>query len=299
MRIFQAVAIHGSVSKAAKALNYVQSHVTARIHLLETTLQTQLFQRYSRGMILTSDGKLLLSYTEKILAMVDEMMKVMTDSNNLFGSLALGTVETVIKLPIILSSFHSKFPSIELSLVTGVTEKLIDDILTNKLDGAFVTGYELQQHKLNQYEVFHEDLVLISNREKLEEHDLNKEPILVFHAGCSYRSKLRSWLLEEGIIAPKILEFGTLETILGGVVSGLGISLVPKSSVVHLEEAGLIYCHSIPEKFSKITTVFIHNNSTYLTKSMEKFIETIKEYNQKEKNAEIKMPYQLIPTQLI
>ncbi len=285
MRIFQTVALLGSVSKAAKALNYVQSHVTSRIHLLESSLQTPLFHRYSRGMILTSDGKKLLSYTENILSKVDEMMKVMKDSKNPTGSLELGTVETVIKLPILLSIFHQKYPGIDLSLVTGVTEQLLQDILAYKLDGAFVTGFE-EYPQLMQYEVFQDELVLISNRNQLTEEKIKKEPLLVFHTGCSYRTKLINWLLEEGISSPKIMEFGTLETILGGVVSGLGVSLVPKSTVMHLETASLIRCHSIPEKYSRISTVFIHRTDTYLTKSLKKFIETIGEFNSKKGNTD-------------
>lgn len=278
MRIFQAVAFHGSVSKAAKALNYVQSHVTVRIHILETTLQTQLFHRYSRGMRLTSDGKKLLSYTEVILSKVDEMLNVMLDSTNPIGSLELGTVETIIKLPIILSTFHQQNPNIDLSLTTGVTEQLVNDVLSNKLDGAFVTSFEYND-KIKQYKVFQDELVLITNKGKITKADLTKEPLLVFPKGCSYRTRLENWLLEKGIPSPKIMEFGTMETILGGVISGLGISLVPKSSVIHLEAAQTIYFHSIPEKYNNISTVFIHREEIYLTKSLNRFIQTIKDLN--------------------
>lgn len=277
LRIFQSVANYGSVSKAARELNYVQSHVTARIRLLETTLRTQVFHRSSRGMILTSDGKKLLSYSKKILSMVDEMVKVVQDTEHPAGSLSLGTVETVIKLPIVLSAFHKKYPKVELSLVTGVTEQLVNEVLNYRLEGAFVTAFDHHPHII-QHEVFHEELVLISNK-KLTYEDLKEEALLVFHSGCSYRARLKSWLHDEGITAPKIMEFGTLETILGGVVSGLGVSLVPRSTVGHLEADGLIQCNPIPEQYSKISTVFIQRADTYLTNSMKKFIETITSFN--------------------
>ncbi|WP_226527285.1 LysR family transcriptional regulator [Metabacillus niabensis] len=277
MRIFEAVAAHGSVSKAAKELNYVQSHVSARINYLETSLQTCLFHRYSRGMILNSEGKKLLNYTKNIVSSIDEMIKVVQDSNNPSGSLEIGTVETVIKLPNVLSVFLNKYPNVDLSLVSGVTNQLVNDILNYKLDGAFVTGFAPIPSVI-QYEVFQEDLVLISN--KIINFDtFDREPLLVFNSGCSYREKLMNWLTDQGFTSPKIMEFGTLETILGGVISGLGVSLVPKSSVSHLEAEGLIQCNSIPEKYSKITTVFIHRADVYLTKSMEKFIETITSFN--------------------
>lgn len=49
LKIFQAVAREGSISKAALALNYVQSNVTTRIKQLETQLQVPLFHRSNRG----------------------------------------------------------------------------------------------------------------------------------------------------------------------------------------------------------------------------------------------------------
>lgn len=293
MRIFEAVATYGSVSKAAKELNYVQSHVSARINYIETSLQTILFHRYSRGMILNSEGKKLLTYTKKIVSMIDEMVKVVQDSNIPSGSLELGTVETVIKLPNILSSFLKKYPAVDLALVTDVTDKLVNDVLNYRLDGAFVTGFAPMPNII-QHEVFHEDLVLIANKE-IDFDTLAGESMLVFNQGCSYREKLISWFENEGFTSPKIIEFGTLEMILGGVISGLGVSLVPKSSVSHIEAAGLIRCHSIPEKFSKISTVFIHRADVYLTKSLEKFIESITGFsNQRNSSGTKAVTFQLV-----
>ncbi|ASN05770.1 LysR family transcriptional regulator [Virgibacillus necropolis] len=274
--IFQSVAYHGSISKAANELCYVQSHVTARIKSLESNLQTQLFHRHSRGTTLNSEGKKLLNYSERILLMLDEMEKAFQDSDNPSGTLEIGTVETVIKLPVILSTYHRNYPNVDLSLLTGVTKELINQILKRKLDGAFVTGFG-NHPEIEQVEVFQERLVLISSNENIPFEDLKRKPPLVFNEGCSYRANLESWLYDEGIMNVKVMEFGTLETILGSVKSGLGISLVPQSSVHQLEMDGAIQCHVIPEKYSKISTVFIRHADSYLTNTLEKFIETIQD----------------------
>ncbi|ALX50101.1 LysR family transcriptional regulator [Lentibacillus amyloliquefaciens] len=275
--IFQSVAHHGSISKAADELCYVQSHVTARIKFLEASLQTELFHRHSRGTTLNSEGKKLLNYSEKILYMFDEMKKVFHDSDNPSGTLEIGTVETVIKLPAILSSYHRTYPNVDLSLITDVTDELINQILNRKLDGAFVTGFGYHP-ELKQIEVFQEKLVLISNNETISFDDLKREPLLVFSEGCSYRANLENWLYEEGIIKANVMEFGTLETILGSVRSGLGISLVPQSTVHQLELDGTIHCHDIPEQYSNISTVFIWHAESYVTNTMAKFIETIQDF---------------------
>ena len=72
------------------------------------------------------------------------------------------------------------------------------------------------------------------------------------------------------------MEFGTLETILRSVAMGLGVTFVPKSAVTHMEQSGLIRLYTLPDQYSKINTVFIRRADTFITSTIEKFIETIK-----------------------
>jgi DNA-binding transcriptional LysR family regulator len=276
LQIFRSVAYQGSISKAAHELNHVQSHVTARIKHLEAEMNTKFFHRHSRGTSLNADGKKLLAYAENILHMVDEMKKDFQDSEHPSGKLEIGTVETLHKLPLILSAYHRKYPLVDLSLKTDVTEDLVQQLLKHQLDGAFITG--IGKHPdLEQIEVFKEQLVLISNDEEIGFEELIRKPLLVFKSGCSYRSKLENWLKDEGIISAKVMEFGTLETILASVISGLGISIVPKSTIHLLEEKGLLKSYPIPPEYSNFSTVFIKHVDSYTTNSLQKLIETIQE----------------------
>ena len=108
LEIFQMVAKKGTITEAAKKLSYVQSNITARIKKLETEMNTPLFNRHNRGMTLTPEGKKLLVYCEKILSLTNEMKKVVQSKTEPSGKLEIGSVETVIKLPVILSSYNQK-----------------------------------------------------------------------------------------------------------------------------------------------------------------------------------------------
>src|SRR5690606_19636524 len=109
LEIFQKVAEKGTITEAAKELNYVQSNITSRIRKLESEMNTPLFNRHSRGMTLTPEGKKLLEYSEKILSLTNEMKKVVQSGAEPAGKLTIGSVETVIKLPVILSSYNKKY----------------------------------------------------------------------------------------------------------------------------------------------------------------------------------------------
>lgn len=83
LKIFQAVAREGSITKAAQVLNYVQSNVTSRIQQLEAQLNVPLFRRSNRGMTLTSAGENLLEYADTILTLLDEAVKSTQYSDHL------------------------------------------------------------------------------------------------------------------------------------------------------------------------------------------------------------------------
>lgn len=274
LEIFQMVAEKGTITDAAKALNYVQSNVTSRIQKLEIELKTPLFNRHYRGMSLTPEGKKLIIYSEKILSLTNEMKKVLPSKEEPSGKLEIGSVETVIKLPYILSAYNKNYNNVELSLFTGVTQKLQEEVLNHSLDGAFITetGYHPD---LVSHNVFQEELVLISDGQATSLDQLRDKPFLCFSKGCGYRARLESWYEDQNMTPAKVMEFGTLETILSSVSIGLGITFLPKSAVSHLEKKGHIKCHSLPDKYSKINTIFIRRSDAYLTATIERFIETI------------------------
>ena len=279
LEIFQLVAEKGTVTEAAKDLKYVQSNITSRIQKLEAEMNTPLFNRHRRGMSLTPEGKKLLTYSQKILALKEEMKQAVRVDKEPSGKLEIGTVETVIHLPKILSSYVKKYKDVDLSVFTGVTSSLVEDVLHHRLDGAFITESELNPDLIS-HEVFQEELVLISDKRVSTLDELVEEPILCFSKGCGYRARLAEWYKSQNLAPKKIMEFGTLETILRSTVMGLGIAFVPKSEVTQLEKNGLIQFHKLPEQYSRFKTVFIRRKDTYLTPTIEKFIETIESSKQ-------------------
>lgn len=274
LQIFQCVAHHGSVSNAAKELNYVQSNVTARIKLLENELKTPLFYRHKKGMTLNPEGRKMVAYVNKILQDVEELKKVFLDSDTPSGTLKIGTVETVRTLPTILASYCNRYPNVDLSIQAGLTDELIKEVADHKLDGAFISG-PIKHPLLEQYDVCTEKLVLVTQNKTFHKEEFITTPLLVSNQGCGYRSKLERWLKDEGLLPKRMMEFNILETILNSVALGLGITLVPESAVEHLSTTGKIYCHPIPKKYESISTVFIRRKDIYTTNSMQSFLKII------------------------
>lgn len=265
LKVFAAVAEAGVVTRAAAQLNTVQSNVTARVHALEEELGVPLFHRHSRGMSLTSAGMQLQPYAAKILALVEEAKGAVSDSGEPRGVLRLGSMETTaaMRMPSLLISFTKRFPLIDVNFYTGTTEELLQDVLDRKVDGAFVAG-PVSHKDLESTVAFEEELTVATSANVASLDDLiassEEVRILVFKQGCVYRRRLETLLSNRGVVKIKVLEFGTLEGILGCVAAGLGVTMLPLSAV--RSSPGLA-CHSLAHADARIETVFVFRSGSH------------------------------------
>ncbi|MNJ35990.1 HTH-type transcriptional regulator YofA [compost metagenome] len=274
LKIFQAVAREGSITKAAQALNYVQSNVTARIQSLESELGLPLFRRSNRGMILTAAGENLLTYTDEIVTLLDEALRTTQYSDSPTGSLRIGSIETVATnylLPI-LKSYQSSYPNVQPMLITGGTHDLLQKVLTGELDGAFVYGPIHESH-IEYIPTFEDELVLISERGKTNMDELLTMPMLFFDVGCTHRVRAEQFLQENGITNYEIREFGTMEVIVNGVSAGLGVSLLPRASITAANNEGKISSHTLPAQYRRLEIGFIYKSGQIYSAALLKLIQ--------------------------
>src|SRR5699024_2267197 len=116
LSIFMTATRLGSISQTAETLNYAQSNITSRIKKLENELDVTLFIRHQRGISLTEEGKAVLPYIQKIIALSEEMKSIANAGQGATGKLTVASVETVIQLPVILSNFIRDYPQIDFTL---------------------------------------------------------------------------------------------------------------------------------------------------------------------------------------
>ncbi|ASB61771.1 transcriptional regulator [Bacillus sp. A053] len=285
LQVFLTTAREGSISKAAQTLNYAQSNVTNKIQQLENDLQTTLFYRHSRGITLTPSGQILVSYSEKILHTIEEARAAMGESSAPSGPLRIGSMETTaaVWLPQLLAHYHNLYPNVDFNLVTGPTEQQIQAVLHYELDGAFISG-PIKHPDLVQEKILDEELVLVtsaSHPEISSIQNVQTQTMLVLREGCSYRAKLNHILQEEGLLPLKLMEFGILEAIIGCVSAGLGISLLPRSIIASHEKQGRIRSHTISDKYSLVSTMFIRRKDTSITPALTAFLTNMRDHFQK------------------
>ena len=119
--IFCTVARCGSLSRAARELYVSQPAVSQSMHRLEDCLGCTLFTRTSRGITLTSEGRILFSYADKAVnlfaAAEDKLNRMRTLQS---GGLMIGASDTLCQFFLLpyLEVFHSQYPEIQLQVTT-------------------------------------------------------------------------------------------------------------------------------------------------------------------------------------
>lgn len=264
LEIFRTVAAEGSISRAAAKLNRVQSNVSTRIKQLEAQVGKDLFLRRNRGLDLTADGQLLLSYTERLLELSREASEALNEGKPA-GTFRIGTMESTAaaRLPAILSRYHATYPEVEIQLETDTAGGLIDRLMSFDVEAAFVAE-PVSFDRLEAQPVFREQLVLVAPEDfpRLEDiREISGRTIVAFEEGCAYRRYLQDWLLECGIAPGQIISVGSYLAILACVSAGAGYAVVPQSVLDCVTTEGKFTQYPLGGRFAKIQTLLVWRSS--------------------------------------
>ncbi|MFI7251899.1 LysR family transcriptional regulator [Micromonospora chalcea] len=242
LEVFRTVARHGSITTAARALSFTQSAVSRQIAALEADIGARLFDRLPRGVALTEEGRELLPHAEAVLDRLAAARRDLDDLRGLGrGRLRVGAFPTAVAalVPRAMASFRSAHPEISLSLVEGVTPRLLERLLAEEADVAVVstspTG-ELDRERFDLRHLLDERLLVavardhrLAGRRSVRLADLAPEAFVVGSATAE-NSLLRA-SLPSGF-SPRIdIVAAEWTGKLGCVAAGLGVALVPALAV--------------------------------------------------------------------
>ena len=277
LRMFQSVARAGSMNKAALELNTVQSNVTARIKALEDEMGFALFERTHRGVTLTAAGRRLLPYATRAARLLDDARRAVADDGTPSGALTIGSLDTTAALHLspILAGYVAAYPAVDLSMRTGTTCELIEQVLDRKLDGAYVCG-PVNHRDLLADPFVREELVILTAPAITDFEALSRKPdlkIVVLKVGCSYRLQLEAMLARRGIVGARLLEFGTIEAVVACVGAGVGVTLLPRALVGSVWERGRLRIHPMPNDEGRVETVFIRHREAFASSALRAFME--------------------------
>ncbi|MEV0154273.1 LysR substrate-binding domain-containing protein [Micromonospora sp. NPDC050686] len=240
--VFRAVAGQGSITTAARALGFTQSAVSRQIAALEADVGAKLFDRLPRGVALTAAGHALLPHAEAVLDRLAAARRDLDDLRGLGrGRLRVGAFPTAVAalVPRAMASFRAAYPKIGLSLVEGVTPRLLERLLAEEADVAVVSASptdELDRERFDLRHLLDERLLVavardhrLARRRTVRLAELAEDAFVVGSATAE-NSLLRA-SLPAGFTPRVDIVAADWTGRLGCVAAGLGVALVPALAV--------------------------------------------------------------------
>ena len=235
IKSFVQICADGSFSRAAKNLGYAQSSVTAQIQQLEEELGVQLFERINKRVYLTAAGSRFLEYASDVLQKTRQITERLQNENGITGSLKIGCLESVgvAFLPDVLSAFSRKYPSVSLSVTTGGSRQLREELKNNSLDLAWTfdrrrpgDGFSVLYEKSRPLSVVGGKNA-VRNTAIKNLSDLSDESFIFAEPGCQYRNRLTQRMKKTGLRPKAGFEIDNTEIIRNLRRSGLGFAFLP------------------------------------------------------------------------
>jgi DNA-binding transcriptional LysR family regulator len=240
LRTFQTVARLMNFNRAADALNYAQSTVSAQIKLLEEELGVSLFDRLGKRIVITEAGQKLMRYAQKMIDIEQETLTEISNSETLIGSISVRAPQSVgtYLLPSVLQQFKCQYPRVGFDVSSCALFTLQQELRSGIIDVAFLLAESVNAADLTAELVRIEPLVFVSDPNYaltksvgMTFRDLNGQSILLPKHDCSYKMQFEEMLTAENISPSVVMEFNSIEAIKQCVIKGLGITVIPEIAV--------------------------------------------------------------------
>ena len=236
LEVFLTVASERSFSRAAARLHRTQPAVSQAVRRLEDELNERLFDRSSKGGILTEAGKILLDYARRLIRLKDEAETVMHDLQKLRrGRVVIGANEAAVHvlLPIV-SLFREGHPDAHIEVQRIPARQIASEVLNRSLDFGVLT-FQPVERGLASVAIGIDDLVLLTHpnhplarRKEVSMEEFGRQIVIAHNDPSPARERVLR--LSEQRHAPINIQisFPSLDGIKRAVEMNLGVALLPR-----------------------------------------------------------------------
>lgn len=141
-RAFVQAVDQGSLSKAAKTLDYTPSGVSQLITALERDLGFSVLERTSHGVRPTTEGGHILPVARAVVQEEERLLQMSSEIKGLsIGQVTIGSYPSVAAhwLPGVIKAFHEKYPNIEVRIMEGIHQEITAWLDSKEVDVGFMS----------------------------------------------------------------------------------------------------------------------------------------------------------------
>ena len=282
LKTFLCVAKIKSFSAAAEEVHLTQSAVSKRISQLEEELNTKLFDRIGRQVLLTEAGKLFQVRARQLINELDQAVSEMQSlQSGAGGTLSIGISHHLglHRLPPLLRDFSQKHPGVNLDIKFMDSEKAHEEVLRGDIELAAITFASELDKKISAIRLWRDRLAFVVSKDhklasasQLTLKKLSKHPCLLPSTATYTGRIIRNCFEREKLSLTPVLNTNYMETLARMTEIGLGWSVVPET----LANSPNLVRLGVPVALSRDLGI-IYNNQRTQSRAARAFINILGE----------------------
>ena len=241
LRAFVAIAESGTFTAGAVRVHVTQAAISMQIRQLETEIGAKVFVRAPRHVILTEAGENLLHRARQILREHDAALEEIAElAGAERGRLRIGSASAMVlteQLPAILTELRKQHPRAEISVVSGTSEALVEQIVAGELDIAFVSlpvdvrGISTERLGADQLVAIASPRHRLAKQKTISAYTLAGENLILGERGGNTRRLIDQFFAQAGVSLKVSMELSRQAAIRRMVEEDMGVGIVPLQSV--------------------------------------------------------------------
>ena len=248
LRAFVAIAEAGTFTAGALRVHVTQAAISMQIRQIENELGAKVFIRAPRHVILTEAGEHLLVRARQILrehdAALDEIAELAGAER---GRLRIGSASAMVlteRLPRILKELRKQHPAADISVNSGTSDALVDQIVAGELDTAFVSlpvdvrGIQTERLSEDQLVAIASPRHKFARQRTISAYTLAGEKLILGERGGNTRRLIDQFFAQAGVTLKVAMELSRQAAIRRMVEEDMGVGIVPLQSVREEVEKG-------------------------------------------------------------
>ena len=272
----------GSFKKAAQLGFISQSAVSQQLKALEIRYDRPLIERGARRRLApTEAGRLLYAGCRELLDRFRRLEeRLRRPSGAIAGTVRLATVYSVglHALSPVVTAFMKAHPRVKVHVEYSRTDKVCDACLEGTVDFGIV-ALPLRRTNLAVVPWRDEPLLLVcapghrlARRRRTRLAAIGGEPFIAFERDIPTRKTIDRMLKTHGVEVDRVMEFDNVETIKRSVEVGVGVSILPATTVVDERRSGrLATCDFVEGPFTR-TVAIVHRRGRVLSAAAQEFV---------------------------
>lgn len=265
---FKVIATEGSISKAAQKLLLGQPTLSMQLKQFEEVIGHPLFDRKNRSLVLTEMGQMVLSYSNEIFRLGDEMMDAINDRPNTRKiRVQVGALDSVPKgliKKIMEKAFETK--NCQIAVMEGEGPELMDDLLNHRLDLVISNASppSLTTEKLYAKSLAKLPLIVCGSPKykNLSEQfpkSIQGLPFIFPTIHSRVRTEIEHYLESEKIHVDMIAETQDNSLLKALAIDGKGLIVIAESAVeIELKDGSLVKVGDLGKKYEELWLISAH-----------------------------------------